>query len=94
MRGREQENCLFLNVSKTKELVKDFRRLEAKNYSPLNINGAPVERVKNFKYLGVTLSEDLTWTTHIDNVVKKARQRLYFLRRLRKFKLNQRILTN
>ena len=75
-------------------MVVDFRRLEAKNYSPLNINGAPVERVANFRYLGVTLSEDLTWTAHIDQVVKKARQRLYFFRRLRKYKLNRKILTN
>ena len=89
-----RENSLSLNVSKTKEMVVDFRRTGERSYSPLSINGAPVERVTNFKYLGVTISEDLTWTTHIDTVVKKARQRLFFLRRLRKFRLNRRILRN
>ncbi len=29
------------------------------------ISGAPVERVSSFKYLSVNISEDLTWTTHI-----------------------------
>ncbi len=44
------------------------------------ISGTPVERVSSFKYLGVNISEDLTWTTHIQTQVKKARQRLYHLR--------------
>ncbi len=39
------------------------------------ISGTPVERVSSFKYLGVNISEDLTWTTHIQTQVKKARQR-------------------
>ena len=89
-----QGNSLSLNVSKTKEMIVDFRRSGARDYSPLSIYGAPVERVSSFKYLGVHISEDLTWTTHIDSVVKKARQRLYFLRRLRKFKMSQKILKN
>ncbi len=44
------------------------------------ISWNPVERVSSFKYLGVYISEDLTWTTHIQTQVKKARQRLYHLR--------------
>ncbi len=45
-----------------------------------------------FKYLGVNISEDLTWTTHIQTQVKKARQRLYHLRQLRKFRVSPAIL--
>ncbi len=45
-----------------------------------------MERVSSFKYLGVNISEDLT--THIQTQVKKARQRLYHLRQLRKFKVS------
>ncbi len=56
------------------------------------ISGTPVERVSSFKYLGVNISEDLTWTTHIQTQVKKARQRLYDLRQLRKFRVSPTIL--
>ncbi len=43
-------------------------------------------------YLGVNISEDLTWTTHIQTQVKKSRQRLYHLRQLRKFRVSPAIL--
>ncbi len=56
------------------------------------ISGTPVERVSSFKYLGVNISEDLTWTAHIQTQVKKARQRLYHLRQLRKFRVSPAIL--
>ncbi len=51
-----------------------------------------MERVSSFKYLGVNISEDLTWTTHIQTQVKKARQRLFHLRQLRKFRVSPAIL--
>ncbi len=82
-----QDNCLSLNVSKTKELIVDFRKRHLQPYTPLVISGTPVERVSSFKYLGVNISEDLTWTTHIQTQVKKARQRLYHLRQLKKFRV-------
>ncbi len=87
-----QDNCLSLNVSKTKELFVDFRKSQQRPYTPLMISWAPVERVSSFKYLGVNISENLTWTTHIQTQVKKARQRLYHLRQLGKFRVSPEIL--
>ncbi len=87
-----QDNYLSLNVSKTKELIMDFRKRQQRPYTPLMISGTPVERVSSFKYLGVNISEDLTWTTHIQTQVKKARQRLYHLRKQRKFRVSPAIL--
>ncbi len=81
-----------VNVSKTKELIVDFRKRQQRPYTPLMISGTPVERVSSFKYLGVNISEDLTWTAHIQTQVKKARQRLYHLRQLRKFRVSPTIL--
>ena len=89
-----QENNLTLNVSKTKEMIVDFRRQRRVQHSPIYINDAEVERVSSFKFLGVHITEDLSWTLHADTVVKKARQRLYFLRKLKKFGSNTKILTN
>ncbi len=48
--------------------------------------------VESFRFLGTTISQDLKWYTHIDSIVKKAQQRLYFLRQLRKFNLPQKLL--
>ncbi len=90
--SRCQDNCLSLNVSKTKELIVDFRKRQQRPCTPLMISGTPVERVSSFKYLGVNISKDLTWTTHIQTQVKKARQRLYHLRQLRKFRVSPAIL--
>ncbi len=87
-----QDNGLSLNVSKTKELIVDFRKRQQRPYTPLMISGTPVERVSSFKYLDVNISEDLTWTTHIQTQAKKARQRLYHLRQLRKFRVSPAIL--
>ncbi len=42
-----QDNCLSLNVSKTKELIVDFRKRQKRPYTPLMISGTPVERVSN-----------------------------------------------
>ncbi len=71
-----------------KELIMDFRKRQQRPYSPLMISGTPVARVSSFKYLSVNISEDLTWTTHIHTQVKKARQRLYHLRQLRKSRVS------
>ena len=52
----------------------------APNLQPI---GNDIERVKTFKLLGVILSHDFRWNSHIDVVVAKASQRLFGLRRIR-----------
>ena len=76
-------NNLCLNVEKTKEIVVDFRRAHTQ-HAPLAINGAAVERVSSTKFLGVHITEDLSWTTNTASLARKAHQRLYFLRKLRR----------
>jgi hypothetical protein len=50
--------------------------------------------VKSFKFLGVHITDNLKWSTQTDSVMKKARQRLFNLRRLKKFGLTPKTLTN
>ncbi len=69
----------------------DYRR-QSREHTPITIDKTPVERVNSFKFLGVHITEDLTWSAHTDAVLKKAHQRLFFLRRLRKFGTSPRIL--
>jgi hypothetical protein len=48
------------------------------------------EQVKSFKVLGV--HKELSWSTHINTVVKRAQQRLLPLRRLKRFGMVPQIL--
>ncbi|KAK0135620.1 hypothetical protein N1851_028526 [Merluccius polli] len=80
-----RDNNLLLNVSKTKEIVLDFRRGHTE-HPPLTVNGAAVERVSSTKFLGVHISEDLSWTTNTASLAKKAQRRLYFLRKIKRAK--------
>ena len=84
-------NNLFLNVSKTKELVIDFRRNKS-NIEPVFINSSEVEQISVFKFLGCYLTNDLSWHYNCTEILKKARQRLFFLRRLSSFKVNTNIM--
>ncbi|KAI3372197.1 hypothetical protein L3Q82_007058 [Scortum barcoo] len=43
-----------------------------------------VERVSSFKFLGIHISENLSWTANTSSLIKKAHQRLFFLRTLKK----------
>ena len=88
------DNNLLLNTSKTKELIVDFRKKKGSTHDPIHINGMVVERVSSFKFLGTTISEDLSWTTNTSSLVKKAHQRLFFLRTLKKNQLSSAIVVN
>ncbi|XP_064842981.1 uncharacterized protein LOC135554550 [Oncorhynchus masou masou] len=88
-----QENNLTLNVNKTKEMIVDFRK-QQREHPPIHIDGTVVERVASFKFLGIHITDNLNWSTHTDSIVKKAQQRLFNLRRLKKFGLSPKALTN
>ncbi|KAI3364622.1 hypothetical protein L3Q82_011403 [Scortum barcoo] len=75
-------NHLQLNVTKTKELVVDFRRQRTRLNS-FTIRGTEVDIVDSYKYLGVHLDNKLDWTTNTDAIYKKGQS--HFLRRLRSF---------
>ncbi|TWW52968.1 hypothetical protein D4764_0216870 [Takifugu flavidus] len=85
-----RENLLQLNVTKTKEMVVDFRKSKSPP-SPVCISGKDVEIVSSYRSLGVQLDNKLEWSTNTD-AVYKAMSRLCFLRRLRSFSVCSRML--
>ncbi|KAL0151642.1 hypothetical protein M9458_053043 [Cirrhinus mrigala] len=85
-------NNLELNTLKTVEMTVDFRR-KPPALTPLTIMNSTVAAVDSFKFLETNISQDLKWDIHIDSMVKKAQQRLYFLRQLKKFNLPQALMT-
>jgi hypothetical protein len=91
------QNNLSLNVKKTKERILDFGKQHPpihREHPPIHINEAAVEKVESFKFLSVHITDKLKWSTHTYSVVKKAEQRLFNLRRLNKFVLAPKTLTN
>ena len=83
---------LELNVNKTKEMVINFRKHDDA-IRPVILDEQAVERVSNYKYLGVVFDNNLNWHDHIDMVLKKLQPRLYCLRMLHKFNVNESILS-
>ncbi len=72
-------------------MIVDFR-ITPPALPPLTIMNSTVTAVESFRFLGTTISQDLKWDIHIDSIVRKAQQRLYFLCQLRKFNLPQELL--
>ena len=85
------ENNLALNTKKTSEIIIDFRK-HSTEPAPLHINGELVERVNTFRFLGVLISANISWSENTTAIIKKAQQRLHFLRVLRKYNLNSNLL--
>jgi hypothetical protein len=57
-------------VSKTKELIVDYRKRLAKQV-PININSAVVDQVESFKFLGVHITNKMSWSKHTKTVVER-----------------------
>ncbi|KAI4879135.1 hypothetical protein NFI96_007722 [Prochilodus magdalenae] len=89
LEGWCRKNNLCINVKKTKEMIVDFRR-GRHAHLPLHVGGSAVEVVSSYRYLGV----HLTCSNNTSSLVRKAHQRLYFLRRLRRAGLGSPVLTS
>lgn len=61
----------------------DFCRNRQQNHSLLSNGSEVVERVSNFKYLELNVTEDLSWSINTFSAVGKAQQGLYYLKKLR-----------
>jgi len=51
-----------------------LNNVETENPPDILLNGNPVERVSEFKYLGIIISEDLSWSKQVAAVVTKSRK--------------------
>jgi hypothetical protein len=65
---------------------------QAVGVHPLVIKGEEVRIVHSYKYLGTVIDDKPEWTPNIEACCKKASQRLFFLRKLRQFRVNSTIL--
>ena len=58
----------------------------------LIIDGNEIDNVQYAKLLGVTISSDLTWDKHVENIVAKGGKRVYMLYQLKRAGICQRDL--
>ena len=84
-------NDNYLNVLKTKELCIDFRKVQC-DPAPVHIKDSIVDRVNEYKYLGIKLDSKLKWVENTNFIIKKANTRLYCLRKLRSFGVSHDLL--
>ena len=64
------------------EIIVDYRKRRTEQ-APILIEGAVVEQVESFKFLGVHITNKLEWSKHTKTVVEGARQSLFPLRKLK-----------
>ena len=55
-------------------MVVTRRRTKAIPIPVLSLYGQALERVEEYKYLGVILTSNLLWSAHIDKIVAKTRK--------------------
>jgi hypothetical protein len=68
---RCQYNNFSFNVIKTKEMIVDYKKKRTE-HAPILIDWAVVEQVESIKFLGVHITNKLTWFKYIKTVVKRA----------------------
>ena len=79
-----EENSLFLNKKKTEcVLFGTGARLNSVEDFTVYVQGTPITRVLEYKYLGVTLDETLSWNAHARYILSKAGKRIGMLGRIR-----------
>ena len=62
-------------------MVQLTRKRIKKIHASYTSEGTDLENVESVKYLGVTITSDLSWDTHVSNVYTKANRTLGFLRK-------------
>ena len=72
-------NHLTINANKTKFMLISHRRNLPKNFPTLYINNIQIDSVSHFKYLGIWISEDLTWSKHVESICCKAHRILGYM---------------
>ena len=74
-------NAITFNTSKCKSMVTSRGKNHCLPLIPLSHNGAILKVVPTFKYRGVLISADMSWSPHIQGICSKARKMLGLLYR-------------
>ena len=75
------ERTWLMSFNPKKCSVMSFRPCRTSHNIEYTIHETVLTRSKTYKYLGLHLSDDFKWSTHISHITKKAYQQLCFVRR-------------
>ena len=79
-------NKLSLNVKKTKFMLFHFHQRNVNSFTlKLAINSEPIERVREFNFLCLTIDEHISWTPHIQKISNKISRTIGIMCRLKRF---------
>ena len=86
-------NKLSLNVKKTKYMQFRFSQKNPNSLPKLNLkmDGIEIEKVKKFNFLGLTISETLSWKDHIDKLRTKISKIIGVMSRV-KYQVSKKVL--
>lgn len=87
------DHFLDLNVSKTKELIIDFRQSQDTPRAS-TIHNEEVQIVDSYKYLGTMFESQLKFKENTELIVKQHQQGTHLMRKLRSFNVCDTILCN
>ena len=74
---------IIFNAIKTEYMIISRKRNHP-NYPELFLNGEPISEVDQHTHIGVTFSNTLSWSSHINAAIAKADRRLSVIRRSKK----------
>ncbi len=76
-----KDNYLTFNTAKCKYMLISRRQQGYCDRPNLLLDDLHLERVESFKYLGIILSSDLSWSCHVESICARARKVLGLLYR-------------
>ena len=76
-------NNMMINPTKTKEMIIYFGK-DKLNVPAITIDGNEIERVEEVKLVGIHITNNLKWNTHVDLMCKKASTKIYLLAHTKK----------
>ena len=82
-----KDNFLDINVTKTKELLIDFRK-QLHALTPITTNGEIDERVEKYKCLEIILHNEFMFNSNVLIIYKKCQYGIYCLQKLRNIGIN------
>ena len=79
-------NGLALNPKKCEfMIIGSPQRLRHVSFGSLILSGVPIKSVDSFKYLGIIIDKNISWSSHIDYLCNKVSSRIGILRRIMPF---------